>query len=114
MGKLMLSRRESDYGVGLFCREFLLRLQGLKPTLRLDGGRIKGQRSAIIPGCRSVIAKLLLRQTAVEISQSEARIEFDGPGIVANRPLVLLPIEVGVAAVVGDQGMLGSSDNAAL
>jgi len=80
----------------------LLRLQALKAALGLDRGCIKGEGTAIIPGGRGVITEPLLRQTTVEIGQRKARIELDRPGEVADRALVLLAIEVGVAAVVGN------------
>src|SRR5262249_9713593 len=95
-------RRASVLGIAL-----LLGLQALQPALRLDLRCIKGEGTSIVGDGRGIIAKPLLRQTTVKISQREAPIEFDGPGEVSNRALVLLPIEEGIAAVVGDQGIGG-------
>src|SRR5215475_13990237 len=96
-------RRASVLGIA----PLLLGLQALQPTLRLDLRCIKGEGTSIVGNGRGIIAKPLLRQTTVKISQREAPIEFDGPGEVSNRALVLLPIEEDIAAVVGDQGIGG-------
>src|SRR4029079_5339239 len=51
-------------------------------------------------------AELLLGNAAVEVGESKGRIQLDGPRKIGDSFLELPGIEVGVAAVVGDQWVL--------